>query len=145
MSHRQGGCTRLHLRPRADHQGQRRHAGAVRCPGGPADRATPAELLEHDIPICALALEGIPGCWAPALKTDERTLDGRPITIEGDYICLYDSEGRFIGHFGIQRDITHRRQEENEVLRSRQELRDLTARLQAGARGGANLYRAGSS
>ena len=65
------------------------------------------------------------------LETDERTLDGRRLTIEGDYICLYDTEGCLLGHFGIQRDITLRRQEENEVLRSRQELRDLTARLQA--------------
>jgi signal transduction histidine kinase len=43
---------------------------------------------------------------------------------------MYDSEARFIGHFGIQRDITDRKLAENEVLRSRQELRDLTARLQ---------------
>ncbi len=91
---------------------------------------TPAELLAHDIP-------GARARWREFLdaghlhqETDERTLDGRPMIIEGDYICLYDREGRFIGHFGIQRDVTQRRQEENEILRSRQELRDLTARLQ---------------
>jgi signal transduction histidine kinase len=43
---------------------------------------------------------------------------------------MYDREGRIIGHFGIQRDVTQRRQEEEEILRSRQELRDLTTRLQ---------------
>ena len=91
---------------------------------------TPAELLAHDIP-------GARARWREFLdaghlhqETDERTLDGRPMIIEGDYICLYDREGRLIGHFGIQRDVTQRRQEENEILRSRQELRDLTARLQ---------------
>ena len=91
---------------------------------------TPAELLAHDIP-------GARARWREFLdaghlhrETDERTLDGRPITIEGDYICLHDREGRIIGHFGIQRDVTDRRQAENELLRSRQELRDLTARLQ---------------
>jgi PAS domain S-box-containing protein len=91
---------------------------------------TPAELLAHDIP-------GARARWREFLdaghlhqETDERTLDGRPMIIEGDYICLYDRDGRFIGHFGIQRDVTQRRQEENETLRSRQELRDLTARLQ---------------
>jgi signal transduction histidine kinase len=91
---------------------------------------TPAELLAHDIP-------GARARWREFLdaghlhqETDERTLDGRPMIIEGDYICLYDREGRFIGHFGIQRDVTQRRLEENEILRSRQELRDLTARLQ---------------
>jgi signal transduction histidine kinase len=50
--------------------------------------------------------------------------------IEGDYICLYDRDGRIMGHFGIQRDVTQRRLEEKEILRSRQELRDLTTRLQ---------------
>jgi PAS domain S-box-containing protein len=91
---------------------------------------TPAELLAHDIP-------GARARWREFLdaghlhrETDERTLDGRPMIIEGDYICLYDREGRIIGHFGIQRDVTQRRQEEEEILRSRQELRDLTTRLQ---------------
>jgi PAS domain S-box-containing protein len=91
---------------------------------------TPADLLAHDIP-------GARARWREFLdtghlhrETDERALDGRPMIIEGDYICLYDREGRVIGHFGIQRDITDRRQAENEVIRSRQELRDLTARLQ---------------
>jgi PAS domain S-box-containing protein len=91
---------------------------------------TPAELLAHDIP-------GARARWREFLdaghlhrETDERALDGRSMVIEGDYICLYDRQGRIIGHFGIQRDVTDRRQAENEVLRSRQELRDLTARLQ---------------
>ncbi|HEU5303343.1 MAG TPA: PAS domain-containing protein [Gemmatimonadales bacterium] len=91
---------------------------------------TPAELLAHDIPHARLRWREFLDTGHLHLETDERTLDGRPMTIEGDYICLYDSEGRLIGHFGIQRDITDRRLAENEVLRSRQELRDLTARLQ---------------
>ena len=91
---------------------------------------TPAELLAHDLP-------GARARWREFLdaghlhrETEERTLDGRPMIIEGDYICLYDREGRIVGHFGIQRDVTQRRQEEKEILQSRQELRDLTARLQ---------------
>jgi PAS domain S-box-containing protein len=91
---------------------------------------TPAELLVHDIPSARRRWREFLDSGHLHLETDERTVDGRPITIEGDYICLYDSEDRFIGHFGIQRDITDRKQAENEVLRSRQELRDLTARLQ---------------
>jgi PAS domain S-box-containing protein len=92
---------------------------------------TPAELLAHDLPSARVRWRKFLDGGHLHLETDERTLDGRPITIEGDYICLYDPEGRLIGHFGIQRDITSRRQEENEILRSRQELRDLSARLQA--------------
>jgi PAS domain S-box-containing protein len=91
---------------------------------------TPAELLAHDIPGARARWRDFLDAGHLHQETDERTLDGRPMIIEGDYICLYDREGRFIGHFGIQRDVTQRRQEENEILRSRQELRDLTARLQ---------------
>jgi PAS domain S-box-containing protein len=91
---------------------------------------TPGELLAHDIPSARRRWSEFLDSGHLHLETDERTLDGRPITIEGDYICLYDSEDRFIGHFGIQRDITDRKLGENELLRSRQELRDLTARLQ---------------
>ena len=91
---------------------------------------TPAELLAHDIPGARARWRAFLDAGHLHQETDERTLDGRPMIIEGDYICLYDREDRFIGHFGIQRDVTQRRQEENETLRSRQELRDLTARLQ---------------
>jgi PAS domain S-box-containing protein len=40
--------------------------------------------------------------------TDELRADGTPISIEGDYICLYDEQGRITGHFGVQRDVTER-------------------------------------
>lgn len=35
--------------------------------------------------------------------------------IEGDYICLYDEYRRIVGHFGIQRDITSRKQAEAHI------------------------------
>jgi PAS domain S-box-containing protein len=91
---------------------------------------TPAELLAHDIPGARVRWREFLDAGHLHRETDERTLDGRPMIVEGDYICLYDREGRIMGHFGIQRDITQRRQEEKEILQSRQELRDLTARLQ---------------
>ena len=53
------------------------------------------------------------------VDTDERKFDGTPIWIEGDYICLYDYQGRITGHFGIQRDITGRKQSE-EALQEKQ-------------------------
>lgn len=49
-------------------------------------------------------------------ETHERKVDGTPIWIEGDYICLYDAVGRIVGHFGIQRDITERKRAD-EALR----------------------------
>jgi PAS domain S-box-containing protein len=42
------------------------------------------------------------------VETDERRVDGSPIRIEGDYICIEDGAGRITGHFGIQRDVTDR-------------------------------------
>lgn len=56
------------------------------------------------------------------LETSECKLDGKPIWIEGDYICFYDAQGRITGHFGIQRDITERKATE-------QALRDSEERL----------------
>ena len=91
---------------------------------------TPAELLAHDLPAARARWREFLDAGHLHRETEERSLDGRPMTIEGDYICLYDRSGRFIGHFGIQRDVTDRRQAENDLLRSRQELRDLSARLQ---------------
>ena len=40
------------------------------------------------------------------VNTLERRADGTLIWIEGDYRCLYDVQGRVIGCFGIQRDVT---------------------------------------
>jgi len=62
-------------------------------------------------------------------ETDERRGDGTPIRVEGHYLCLYDDEGRFTGHIGIQRDITERHAAAEEVTRSREELRVLAAHL----------------
>jgi PAS domain S-box-containing protein/putative nucleotidyltransferase with HDIG domain len=46
------------------------------------------------------------------LETYERMTDGTPVWFEGDYVCLYDNEKRVTGYFGIQRDITERKQSE---------------------------------
>jgi PAS domain S-box-containing protein len=43
------------------------------------------------------------------VESDERRLDGTPVSIEGDYICFVDERGRITGHFGIQRDISERK------------------------------------
>jgi PAS domain S-box-containing protein len=39
----------------------------------------------------------------------ECRVDGTPIWIEGDYVCIYDSEGRISGHFGVQREVSEQR------------------------------------
>ena len=68
------------------------------------------------------------------VNTRERRLDGTPIDIEGDYICLRDAEQRIIGHFGIQRDVTEQVRLQAEVAQHAAQLEakviDRTAALQ---------------
>ena len=54
------------------------------------------------------------------VETNEKKLDGCDMIIEGDYVCLYDDENKIIGHFGIQRDITERKQAADKLQRAYQ-------------------------
>ena len=81
---------------------------------------TPAELFVHDPAYGRARWRRFFDAGRLHIETDERKLDGTPIWIEGDYICLYAPDGRIMGHFGIQRDITARRRAE-EALRFSEE------------------------
>ncbi|HJQ53410.1 MAG TPA: histidine kinase [Gemmatimonadaceae bacterium] len=92
---------------------------------------TPAQFFAHDVKTAK-------GRWREFFdlghlhtETDERRLDGTPMRIEGDYMVIYDEAGRIAGHFGIQRDVTDRYQESEEIRVSREQLRALASRLQA--------------
>jgi PAS domain S-box-containing protein len=65
------------------------------------------------------------------VETDERTFNGVQIWIEGDYVCLYDSDGRITGHFGIQRDVTERKQADAILHESYHQLETTLAELRA--------------
>jgi PAS domain S-box-containing protein len=91
---------------------------------------TPAQFFAHD-------LETAKDRWRQFFdhgylhtETDERRLDGSPMRIEGDYMVIYDDDGRIAGHFGIQRDITEKHRSMEELQVSREQLRALTSRLQ---------------
>ena len=70
---------------------------------------TPRQLFAHDLASGRKVWRDFFDRGRLHVETEERRLDGDPILIEGDYICLYDAEGRITGHFGIQRDVTERR------------------------------------
>ncbi len=91
---------------------------------------TPGTLFAHDLPYASKTWRKLFDAGRLQIEADERKMDGTPIRIEGDYICLYDSQKRVLGHLGIQRDITQRKEAEEKARRSRRELRDLAARLQ---------------
>ncbi len=69
------------------------------------------------------------GLWRPMfdagrlhLESEQLRADGSRFWVEGDYICLYDTEGRITGHFGVQRDITERKLAEAALRRYTQRL-----------------------
>lgn len=72
------------------------------------------------------------------IEINVRRFDGTPMWIEGDYICLYREDGKIIGHFGVQRDITERKQAEF-VLRQQAEQERLLAAMQSRIRESLNL------
>lgn len=75
----------------------------------------PKNLYEHDLQYGRMIWKKLFDRGKLHIETNERRFDGSLLYIEGDYICLYDSEGRITGHFGIQRDITDRVFAESEL------------------------------
>jgi len=67
---------------------------------------TPNELFAHDIDLGKRMWRQLFDEGKLHIDTDEQRIDGSKMWVEGDYICMYDSQKRIIGHFGIQRDIT---------------------------------------
>jgi formate hydrogenlyase transcriptional activator len=56
-------------------------------------------------------------------ESEERRSDGSRLWLDGDYICMYDPDGRVTGHFGVQRDITERKHAEHALNRYSQRLK----------------------
>ncbi len=86
---------------------------------------TPRDFFEHD-------LENSKKIWIDffdkgklRVDTDERRMDGSKFWVEGDYTVLYDEAGRIIGHFGVQHDVTARRDARKNIEKSEQKFRSL--------------------
>jgi len=67
---------------------------------------TPADFFEHDQEHGRAVWREFFDNGQLHVETREKRFDGSDMHVEGDYICLYDEQGRITGHFGIQRDIT---------------------------------------
>lgn len=63
------------------------------------------------------------------VETNERTVDGKEIFFEGDYVVLYDDLGRITGHFGIQQEVTERVRSQSLLKSSREQLLRITQNI----------------
>ena len=65
------------------------------------------------------------------LQSEKRKFDGTKIWVEADYICNYDSHGRILGHFGVQRDISDRKKTEAALKESEERFRQLAENIES--------------
>ncbi|PSB52142.1 histidine kinase [filamentous cyanobacterium Phorm 6] len=65
------------------------------------------------------------------IECDNLKFDGTPIWVEGDYICIYDVQGRIVGHFGVQRDISDRKKTEAALQESEERFRQLAENIES--------------
>ncbi len=65
------------------------------------------------------------------LQSEKRKFDGTKIWVEADYICNYDSHGRILGHFGVQRDISDRKKTEAALKESEERFRQLAEHIES--------------
>lgn len=77
--------------------------------------ATPSQLFDHDLTYGRSVWREFFDKGRLHIDTDEKRMDGSRMAVLGDYICLYDDQGRITGHFGVQIDITDRKRIEKEM------------------------------
>ena len=91
---------------------------------------TPKHFFAHDLTYGKQVWRRFFDKGRLTLETSGRRLDGTPIWIEGEYICLYNDDGNLIGHFGVQRDITERHLAQEALRESEQRFRQITENIQ---------------
>ena len=86
---------------------------------------TPNDFFEHAIDHGKTVWRQFFDNGTLHIDTQEQRFDGTPMIVEGDYICLYDAQGRITGHFGIQREVTFARNAKKQLEASEQRFRQL--------------------
>jgi PAS domain S-box-containing protein len=88
---------------------------------------TPADFFVHDIEQGKRAWREMFEKGFLRTRTCERRFDGTEFWVEGTYVTLRDAEGRIVGHFGSQRDVS-------EEMATLEALRHSEARLEEAQR-----------
>ncbi len=86
---------------------------------------TPYDFFKHDIAQGHRVWRDFFDKGAIHVETEEKRFDGTTIQVEGHYTCLYTAEGLVAGLFGVQNDITERKEYEAEINRARQRLESI--------------------
>ncbi|MDH3381973.1 MAG: ATP-binding protein, partial [Flavobacteriaceae bacterium] len=77
---------------------------------------TPHDFFEHDLDKGKQVFRDLFDKGNLHIDTFEKKFDGTDMIIEGDYVCMFDSQNQITGIFGIQRDITAVRQAEKDLI-----------------------------
>lgn len=85
---------------------------------------TPADLFEHDIEYGRQLWRRLFDDGRLEVQTEEKKFDGTLMWVEGEYVCLYDDQGRITGHFGVQRDVTEQKNMEDDIRVSENRLKE---------------------
>jgi len=83
---------------------------------------TPADIFRHNIPKARNIWRNLFDMGREYFFTEIEKSDGSTIFIEGSYTCIYETDGRVSGHFGIHRDITGRKKTEESLMQKSDEM-----------------------
>lgn len=89
----------------------------------------PSDFYAHDIESGRNDFRKFFDTGRLQLVTEERTVTGEQVIFEGDYVPIQNEDGRLIGLFGVQQDITEKEKARRAVEQSRLQLQNLTEQI----------------
>ncbi|WP_339815168.1 PAS domain S-box protein [uncultured Imperialibacter sp.] len=85
---------------------------------------TPKDFFDHDIDYGKTVWKELFDNGSLKVDTLEKRFDGSTFWVEGEYVCLYNSAGEITGHFGIQYDVTEKKEAELALTASEEKLKE---------------------